>query len=305
MLRRTGLSALLRSRPRNSFSPVVSSVIALGAWAAVARESGSGWVQLLGALLAVVLLLGLLGPLFVLSRLKVSLLHAPSDATSGVRFPVRLKVSSPCELRAVGQLAGGPLRGTGELAMEVASPYRGVLHSLELEVATASPFGLLWWQRRVVIDLPGPLYVAPRVGTIKAGGNWEKGARTTGAGTPTLGSGELRGATPYFPGAPVNQVNWKLSAHAGSLMLSEREEDSGSLALQAMLPADPEKAENAASEILGILVSEISGARSVVLVTREAEGFFVGTVGDVLSAKRRMAKALSWQDLASTSGAAK
>jgi len=290
-----GLRASLHTRPRNWFSPVVSSVIALGAWSAVARESGSGWVQLLGAVLAVVLLLGLLGPLIALWRLRVSLVHAPSDASSAQSIPILLRVSSPCELRAVGQLKGGPLRGSGELALEVTSNYRGVFDSLEIEAASAAPFGLLWWQRRITLDLPTPLYVAPRVRQSR-GGSWDDIERRAGAGTPTLGSGELRGATPYVPGAPVNQVNWKLSAHAGSLMLSEREEHQGSVAVKALLASDPEEAEKTASEILGFLVSELSHARSVVLVTREAGGISSGTVQDVLSAKRRMAKALPWQE---------
>lgn len=290
----THLRALLHARPRNWFSPVVSSLIALGAWTAVARESGSGWVQLLGAVLAIVLLLGLLGPLVMLWRLRISLLRAPSDASTAGSIPILLRVSSPCELTAVGQLEGGPLRGSGELALEVTSKYRGVFDSLEINVATAAPFGLLWWQRKINLDLPAPLYVAPRVCQSRGGG-WDSIERRAGAGTPTLGSGELRGATPYVPGAPMSQVNWKLSAHAGSLMLSEREEHQGSIALKALLPSDPEEAEKTAGEILGFLVSEISRAGSVILVTREAGGISTGAVTDMLSAKRRMAKALSWQ----------
>ena len=57
-----GIRVRRRVHPLAWFAPVVGSAVAMGAWAGVAHSSGSGWVQAVGALMAAVLITGLLAP---------------------------------------------------------------------------------------------------------------------------------------------------------------------------------------------------------------------------------------------------
>ncbi len=76
--RRTGGHRLRsRVRPLAWFAPVVGSVVAVVAWAGVAHSSGSGWVQAVGALLAAVLITGLVAPLFPARRADVRCTSCP------------------------------------------------------------------------------------------------------------------------------------------------------------------------------------------------------------------------------------
>ena len=59
------------------FAPVVGSVVAVLAWAGVAHSSGSGWVQAVGALLAAVLLIGLVAPVVPARRAAVTCTGSP------------------------------------------------------------------------------------------------------------------------------------------------------------------------------------------------------------------------------------
>ena len=62
---------------------MVGSVVAVLAWAGVAHSSGSGWVQAVGALLAAVLVTGLVAPLFPARRAVVTCSRSPSDGEAG------------------------------------------------------------------------------------------------------------------------------------------------------------------------------------------------------------------------------
>ena len=52
--------------------------------------------------------------------------------------------------------------------MRTASPCcrrgAGCTTPLTLDIASAAPFALQWWTRRVILPLPSPLHVAPRCG---------------------------------------------------------------------------------------------------------------------------------------------
>jgi Na+-translocating ferredoxin:NAD+ oxidoreductase RnfA subunit len=71
-------------RPVRPLIPLVSCAGVLLAWGLVAHNSGAGWVQAVGDLLAGILGVGLVAPAFVALRAKVAVFEVPSDGTAGL-----------------------------------------------------------------------------------------------------------------------------------------------------------------------------------------------------------------------------
>lgn len=280
-------------RPRRAFGPVVVSVVTMVGWVGVAHNSGSGWVQALGALLGAFLLIGLLGPAVAVRRARCRVVHCPSDTTAGVPATVVLEVSAPVEVR--------PLRPPGPVALsgrsrtvevELVPERRGVVTACTLRVGSAAPFGLLWWTRRVHLALPRPLVVAPRLGPPDADVA-DPGKVSSDEGRRVAARvGEPRGVRPYRPGDLRHWVHWPATAHTGELMVREMEQPASSpLVLRAELPLDPDRAEEAAGRHLGTVAALLAQGRAVMLVTYEPDGEHRRTVDSVVDAGRRLAVA--------------
>ncbi|HTW97269.1 MAG TPA: DUF58 domain-containing protein [Acidimicrobiales bacterium] len=266
-------------------------------WAAVARQSGSGWVQAVGAVVAAVVILGLVAPAGAAATLRVAVESSPGDATAGGEVRITVSANRTTRVTPVeppGAAVITPARRPGEVVLVPAR--RGVLSAVVVDAASAWPFGLLWWARRLVVELPRPLYVAPRAGAADPAEEVQamRGAET-GSPVPAR-SGELRGTRAYHPGDDRRRVHWPVSAHAGKLMVSEHEEGGrrSPLRIRAELPDDEAAAEERAGRVLGSILSLLESGRSVVLETWEAgRGEVVGPVGDARQAGRRLALAVS------------
>ena len=99
------------------------------------------------------------------------------------------------------------------------------LRPVVLEVATAAPFGLLWWRKTVEVDPPR---VAPRRRRAWVGPcplpAWSRAHHRRRAPLDSaVQVGEPRGVRPYRPGDPRRCVHWPATAHRGELMVREME----------------------------------------------------------------------------------
>lgn len=282
-----------RAHPTRFVAPVLGAVILLFTWEAVAHASGSGWVQGLGALAAGLLLVGMVGPRFAARRLSLRVVEAPRDARAGEALVVRVAASGPCRCRPVHP--AGPatvLARERPTDLAMTPDHRGVLSSVIVEVASASPFGLLWWTVPHRVDLARPVLVAPRrsepSATVRPADSHEEGESP-----PQLAlTGELRTVREYRIGDSPRQVHWRASAHTGTLMVRETEEPADRPArVVADLPEDPDRSELAAGEVMGTVVSLLAAGRTVVLETVESGGRHVAVVADERAAGRRLARA--------------
>ena len=218
------LASAIWRLPERAFGPVAGTALLLFVWTGVAHASGSGWVQAVGSVVAGLLLLGLVAPAFAAPGLTVICERSPSDTTAGL--PVQLDVvgnrSMRCTPRSIG---GAPLLLNRRIParLVIVPTRRGVITSVTLRVATAAPFGLLWWSRDQVIELPRPLHVAPEPrepdGGVFEAPSLEEGHRPP---RPTV-TGELRGVRPYEHGDGRRRVHWSASAHTGDIMVRESE----------------------------------------------------------------------------------
>ncbi len=109
-------------RPISPFVPLVSCAGVLLAWGLVAHNSGAGWVQAVGDVLAGVLGVGLVAPAVVAAGARVAIVETPSDGTSGL--PVELAATANNRLRVRPLDPPGPEAFVGPHRMP-ASPRPG------------------------------------------------------------------------------------------------------------------------------------------------------------------------------------
>jgi len=297
-------------RPQRPLVPVTAAAVSLASWGTVAHNSGSGWVQALGAVVGGVLVVGLAGPAVAVVRARVWCEGAPTDGTVGKAVDVAVAASSrvritpldpPGEPVFAGPTARRDRRSDGAarpgLATMVLRPVRrGVIGHVLVEVASAAPFGLLWWTRRVALRLPTEVHVGPRLGAPDPSSAVAGATRGDGTRHVPGDASEVRGVRPYRPGDSRRQVHWPATAHTGALMVRETEAPAARPAqVVAFLPADPDAAERAAARALGTVVSLQRAGVPVVLTTLEPAGVRVAPVTDRRAASRRLARAVPGQ----------
>jgi uncharacterized protein (DUF58 family) len=302
------VTAISSVRPERFLAPVGGSVLLVLAWFAVAHESGSGWVQALGTLVAAVLFVGIVFPAFAVRRVQVAVTRAPRDATVGSPVEISLALNRPARLTPVdppgaaavashdawevGPSGSGGRRGTVHL--QTVPTRRGVVESLQVRVASASPFGILWWTRLVRIPLPEPLLVAPRLGRPLADPLSTSPLSSSGGRPLPAASGQPRSTRAYRHGDSIRRVHWPATAHSGELMVRESEEPNRApLVIRVDLPSDPAAADELAEQVLGTVDRLLRRDVPVGLRTTEADGRVVEqTVESRVAAGRRLARAV-------------
>jgi len=288
-------------RPIRPLVPFASSFFVVLGWGVVAHNSGSGWVQALGDVVAGTLLLGLVGPAVVLTRVRLTLTTAPTDATVGL--PCEIGVVSLSRVRLTPVHPPGPESFAGPSGvpgpaggdvLTLLPRRRGVVSSVVVDVATAAPFGLMWWRRRVRLALPSELHIGPKLGPPVVLPRREDDRTGDSRHRSPRDIGEPRGVRPYRPGDSRRWVHWPATAHSGELMVREMEGPTAEpVVVVVSLPRDEEAAESVAERAFGTLVALFDRGTAVFLTTTERTGRRTGAVADRRSAGRRLARAVA------------
>lgn len=287
-------------RPVRPLVPISSCLLVILGWGVVAHNSGAGWVQALGDVVAGTLLLGMLGPAFVLARSRLRVTSVPTDGTAGLPSEIGVLSSSRVRLSPVHPAGpacfvgpgGGPEPVAGE-TFTLLPRRRGLVTSIVVDVATAAPFGLMWWTRRVRLDLPSELHIGPKIGPPVVLPRQEDDRSGDSSHRSPRDIGEPRGIRPYRPGDSRRWVHWPATAHSGELMVREMEgPTSEPVVVVVTLPPDADAAESVAERAFGTLVALFDRGTSVHLTTTEVAGRRTGTVADRRSAGRRLARAV-------------
>jgi hypothetical protein len=287
-----------RTHPVGWFSPVAGSVVAMVAFAGVAHSSGSGWVQAVGALLAAVLLTGLIAPAVPTRRATVTCRSSPTDGEAGGPVELTLAANGPVRIRPLYPTgdearATGSTHGPRPVVLTLTPARRGVLTEVVLEVGSSAPFGLLWWAREMTVPLPRPLHVAPRLGQPRPVPTERQEPRGDALRRWVADTGEPRGIRPYQAGDTRRSVHWPATSHVGSLMVREREHPTDDpLLFDLVLPTDPVEAEAEAEVVRASLTGALVRGRVVTLRSRQAEGVVTGLVRDRVELGRRLARAV-------------
>ena len=288
------------ARPARPWAPMFAGALIVVLWWLVAHNAGSGWVQVLGDLVFGVLLVGIVGPFVVVTRAHIHVRNAPGDGTAGL--PVSVHVESRRRLRVrpvdppgpdvfVGP--GGRRHAADDLVMVVPAR-RGMHGSVTLDIASAAPFALQWWTKRVWLPLPTALHVAPRCGAAQSIPLRPDDGTGEAVAKPRAEEGLPRGARPYVPGDARRLVHWRASAHTGRMMVRDVERPTAApVTITVELPADVDAAERVAEGALGSVVGLLGDGVPVLLGTRESSGPVLAPVADRRSAGRRLARAVA------------
>ena len=273
----------------------------IGLWWLVAHNAGSGWVQVLGDLVFGALLIGIVGPFVVATRARITLRSAPGDGIAGRPVEVHVESRSRVRVRPVDppgpEVFVGPAgrRGAVDGVVTLVPLRRGVHDAVTLDIASAAPFGLQWWTKRVQLPLPTALHVSPRCGSAQPVPLRPDEGTGDVLDRPRSDVGLPRGARPYVPGDARRLVHWRSTAHAGHLMVRELEQPAAEpVTITVELPEDPEDGRARGGRAPWDLSSASSRAVSPVLLgTREPSGPVLGAVADRRSAGRRLARAVN------------
>ena len=283
-------------RPTKAFGPIAGSIVVLLGWTAVAHNSGSGWVQALGGLLAGFVVAGLVGPSIACARLRVSVESNPGDGTVGRRVAIGVRANGPLRIEPVVPPGPAEVLGPGVGRFAVVPTRRGPLGELTIVVASAAPFGILWWRKRVVVPLVRPLWVAPVAGPPDPGllAGSTLGAILDRQVPRDARFGEPRGVRPYEAGDPRRLVHWPATAHRGELMVREAERPEAAVPeVWVLLPDDGPAGDLVAERALGTLLALLARSAPVMLATIEHDGSCVEPVYSPTDAGRRLARAVA------------
>jgi uncharacterized protein (DUF58 family) len=287
------------------------AVLIIALWWLVAHNAGAGWVQLLGDLVFGALLIGIVGPWFVVTRARVVVRSAPADAIAGIPSDVFVEANTRLRVRAVEppgpEVFVGPVgrKGSAGDRITLLPVRRGVHHTVAVDIASAAPFALQWWSRRVQLPLPSELHVSPRCGRPDRPRTSPREETGVVADRPRTDAGSPRGARPYVPGDNRRLVHWRATAHTGRLMVRELERPSAeAVTVTVELPEDPEVAERIAERALGTVVHLLHAGTPVIIGTVEPAGPVVAPVADRRSAGRRLARAVARGGGSTAAGAA-
>jgi uncharacterized protein (DUF58 family) len=274
---------------------VLASLFGLAAWAAVAHNSGSGWVQALGCLLAGFVVIGLGGPAFATRRASVEVTANPTDTTAGLPAAVEVRTSTAVRIEPVDPPGPSVTTAAGIARLELVASRRGPVERVVMHVCSAAPFGFLWWRKRVVVPLVRPMWVAPlatRPDLFELAG--ARGAALAGDRQRDDQSGAIRGVRPYVAGDSRRMVHWPSSAHRGELMVREAERpDEAARRLEVVLPDDGDAGDAVAARALATVLDLLAGGAAVVLTTTERDGPHTGLVTTPAEAGRRLARAVA------------
>jgi uncharacterized protein (DUF58 family) len=284
-------------RPARPRTPILTAIGVVVIWWVVAHNGGAGWVQFVGDLVFGTLLVGIVGAAVVVGRVRMAVRAAPADAVAGRPVEVHVVASARVRVRPVdppgNEAFVGPTSRRGRVDVVTLVPTRrGVHQTVTLDVASAAPFALQWWTRRVTLALPRELHVSPRRGRPdrpSSRSNEQRGAIVV---RPRADTGLPRGARPYRSGDTRHRVHWRATAHAGVLMVKDVERPAGQQVVVVDLPANPEEAERVAERALGTIVALLADDATVLLQTREPSGTVTASVGDRRAAGRRLARAV-------------
>jgi uncharacterized protein (DUF58 family) len=287
------------ARPARPVAPIAVAIGIVGLWWLVAHNGGAGWVQLLGDVVFGTLVIGVVGPWPVVARARIAVRSAPGDACAGLPVELHVDASTRLRVRPVEppgpEVFVGPARRRGPTpdTITVVPERHAVLGAVTVDIASAAPFALQWWTRRVQVTLPSELHVAPRRGRPERPRTEAEEESAEVRERPRSDAGLPRGARPYAPGDNRRLVHWRATAHAGRLMVRELERPSaGPVTVMVDLPADPDEAERVAERALGTVVELLATGAPVLLGTHERSGRVLAAVSDRRGAGRRLARAV-------------
>ena len=289
-----------RAFPANLSRPAIALAAVTLALFGIARTTGSGWLIVMLTGIGSVVALASVLPWFALRRVSVTV-EAPRAGTVGRTAELTIDVrsgrsSQPLKLLPLG--FDGPWVGVVAPAkgrLPLVPMKRGVFTSVLLDVRSGAPLGLVWWRRRILVELPRPFEVGPRAQQSPAPAPRARDDAGTDDGrTSSTTADAVRTIREYAAGDPIKLVHWPATARAGEVMVKELEAPVAPALCIALdlRGAPPVAVEEAASQAAGLGLAALRSGIPLMLLTCEASGARRGPVGSPSELNARLARAI-------------
>lgn len=289
-----------RSRPAKVSRPALALAAVAFALFGIARTTGSGWLIVILTGIGSVVGLSAVLPWFSLRRVTVEA-EAPREGTVGRTTELTIAVQAgrsaqPLELLPVGfdgSCAGVVTPAKGRLPLVPMT--RGVVTSVLIDVRSAAPIGLVWWRRRVLVELARPFEIGPRPTAVDL--DAPRGTDDSGSEDGRVAAAAadaVKTIREYVAGDPIKLVHWAATARAGELMVKELESPVAPMLCIAvdLRGGDPVGVEDAASYAAGLALAALARGVPVILLTCEVVGPRSGPVAAASEINRRLARAI-------------
>jgi uncharacterized protein (DUF58 family) len=287
------------TRPAGFSRPALSLAGVTLALFGIARTTGSGWLIVILTGIGSVVALAAVLPWFALRKVTVGI-EAPREGTVGRTSELTLEVLAGRAVRPLKLLPlgfDGPWTGVVTPAkgqLPLIPMRRGVFTSVLLDVRSAAPLGLVWWRRKILVELPRPFEIGPMPAAVEL--RAPRGVDDNGSEDGRVVSAmadAVKTIREYHAGDPIKLVHWAATARAGELMVKELESPVAPvLCLAVDLRGAPAAVEEAASWAAGLALAALAAGLPVTLLTCEASGPRSGPVSAPSEVNRRLARAI-------------
>jgi uncharacterized protein (DUF58 family) len=253
-----------KPRPKKLIGPIFGTLPLMFALIGVARASGSGWVQFIGAIISSSILIGILTPMVILLRTKIKLVFLPNYLIANTENLIEIYSNKTVRI-TIEQSQPAFIRSRSSQHIHYFPKHKGSVNSIALMVSTAAPLGIVWWYKKVTINLDSPLLIIPPPGRPNfaisiAHSDLEQQWQNSVTGL-------IRGTKDYFVGDSLRNANWKATAHTGKLQIKEFEfPKSDTFTLNAFFPEDDDSAEQMAEAIVGTIFELLKNHSGLIIL---------------------------------------
>lgn len=280
-----------RAKPKKAVRTLLGLFSVVFAMIVVAQLSGSGWVQNVAFSFGGLLLMVIVAPYFSIKNTKLNIVSAPLDVLVDEICVIKVTSSNAVIASSSKKLKDYMIFDSvvGDLSdIRIKFLKKGCYDSILITVKSASPFGLIWWEKTLQVPVGHVIYVGPRIGkdfiATEVGAN--QGDFTVAL---TASSGLTKGVRDYVKGDSLINVHWRATAHSGKLMVREKEKEVGKAYQIYIAPASPDKSyEDALFSVSKLL----AGENVVILTTFEDGGEVSHVIRSLPQAIRQLARAL-------------
>ncbi len=287
-----GTSLYGRPRPRKVIAPSIGVVLLMVVLVGVARASGSGWVQFIGALISAGIVAGAVSPFFALRKTRITIHNVGFE---GIRLD-----TSYIELESNGFVMAGafgkhpmPLKARCVEHLPFTPAHVGRIDEIKIELSSAAPFGILWWHRKVTLKLKIPFFVLPR--PLSPMSEVIPTKSKTGNLLISSTRGSIKGTVEFSSYHTFRDVHWPVTAHAGKLMAKEYEiEKSTSYEVVANFQnIDPALIDNISESATGTVQQLLNRGHDVMLAAKTPNGYFYQECASLKDTQRFLARVVS------------
>jgi|GEM_PF-4881440 len=285
-------------QPRYKLLTLSLYTICLFGFFIAAHESGSGFVQAMGALLLGMVLANFIMSFYILQKAEIKIISAPYDGTTGQALSIELLANKNIQLDLfLGGKNKIAIAKNTKTSLLLRPAHYGLLQEVSFFAFSSYPFGIIRLYRKINCNLCSPLHIAPL--PLNPDGNISGGdTLDTREGALSLKSvsGDLRSLSPYRTGDAVSSISWPKSAQTQQMLVKVHENPQNYLRCKIKLetPSDRERAEIYLGEKLALIIKLIQANYELIIETNDAEkGMIENQVRSIPEAKRLIARSIA------------